>query len=284
MDVITGRDAMRRAVEEHRRAGRRVALVPTMGALHEGHLALVDAARGAADVVVMSVFVNPLQFRPGEDFSRYPRPFAADCALAASRGVDHLFAPSVEEMYGEHAEVRVLAGETASRWEGAHRPGHFDGVLTVVAKLFHIVPADVACFGRKDLQQVTLIRRMVADLDFPVRIAVVPTVRDPDGLALSSRNAFLSAEGRHDALALAQSLFAIRAAWERGVRDTADLEATGRAVLEAVPGVVTDYLAVVDPERLAPVATAEAGAAVVVAARVGGTRLIDNTILGDPSA
>jgi pantoate--beta-alanine ligase len=284
MNVITARDAMRRAVEEHRRAGRRVALVPTMGALHEGHLALVDAARGAADVVVMSVFVNPLQFRPGEDFSRYPRPFAADCALAASRGVDHLFAPSVEEMYGEHAEVRVLAGETASRWEGAHRPGHFDGVLTVVAKLFHIVPADVACFGRKDLQQVTLIRRMVADLDFPVRIAVVPTVRDPDGLALSSRNAFLSAEGRHDALALAQSLFAIRAAWERGVRDTADLEATGRAVLEAVPGVVTDYLAVVDPERLAPVATAEAGAAVVVAARVGGTRLIDNTILGDPSA
>jgi pantoate--beta-alanine ligase len=284
MDVITSRETIRGVVAEHRQAGRRVALVPTMGALHEGHLALVDAARRLADVVVMSLFVNPLQFRPGEDWSRYPRPFDADRALAAARGVRHLFAPSVEQMYGDGTEIRVVAGDTAARWEGAHRPGHFEGVLTVVAKLFHLVPADVACFGRKDLQQVTLIRRMVADLDFPVRIEVVPTVRDADGLALSSRNAFLSPAERRDALALSRALFAIREAWAGGMHDAAALEATGRAILDAVPAVVPDYLAVIDPVHLASVPTARAGTVVVVAARVGTTRLIDNTILGDPSA
>ncbi len=284
MPVLTTREAVRDLVRRHRAAGGTVALVPTMGALHEGHLALVDAARRAADLVVMSVFVNPLQFRPGEDFERYPRQLAADVAAAEARGVDAVFAPTVEEMYGAGQELRVVAGDTASRWEGAHRPGHFDGVLTVVAKLFHVVAPDVACFGRKDIQQATLIRRLVAELDFPLRIAVIPTVRDQDGVALSSRNAFLSPAEREDARGLSQALFAMRSAWQDGTRQVAALLRVGRSVLDAVPGLVTDYLAVVEPERLAATADASAGDVVIVAARVGTTRLIDNTILGDASA
>lgn len=281
MDTLSTITAIRERVAAARRADRRVALVPTMGALHEGHLALVDAARREADLVVMSIFVNPLQFRPGEDFDRYPRPLQRDLALAEARGVDVVFTPEVSEMYGSGDEIRIVPGETGARWEGEFRPGHFDGVLTVVAKLLHVVAPDVACFGRKDVQQATLIRRMVDELDMPVRVVVVPTVRDRDGLALSSRNAFLTAEDRERALAIPAALAAVATAWQRGETSGDALAAVGRGVLQAAPGLVPDYIAVVDADRLRPVRVAEAGAVVVVAARVGVTRLIDNTILGE---
>ncbi len=272
---------LRRRLATARAAGQRIALVPTMGALHEGHLALVDAARAEAEVVVMSVFVNPLQFQAGEDFSRYPRQLERDAALAEARGVTILFAPDSSEMYGSGDEVRVMPGDTAARWEGEYRPGHFEGVLTVVAKLFHIVGPDVACFGRKDVQQATLIRRMVEELDFPLRVVVVPTVRDRDGLALSSRNAFLSPEERETALAIPAALAEIARHWQGGETDADELLEAGQRILQAAPGLVADYIAVADPERLAPVETAEAGDVVAIAARVGATRLIDNTILGE---
>ncbi len=267
-----------------RAAGRRVALVPTMGHLHEGHLALVDEARRRADAVVLSIFVNPLQFGPGEDLGRYPRDLPRDRSLSEARGVDALFVPFVEEMYPPGLEIRVAAGETAERWEGAARPGHFTGVLTVVAKLFHLVEPEVACFGQKDIQQLTLVRRMVQDLDWPVALAAVPTVRDADGLALSSRNVYLSPAERADALSLGRGLRAAEAAWAAGERSAAALEGAVRARLDAARGVRAEYIAVVEPERLRPVASAAAGTILAVAARVGATRLIDNVILGQGTA
>ena len=270
--------AWRRAQREQ---GRRVAFVPTMGALHEGHLALVDEARRQADSTVMSVFVNPLQFGPAEDLARYPRNLGRDRALARERGVDLLFVPEAATMYPPGSEVRVVPGPTADRWEGAVRPGHFAGVLTVVAKLFHLVEPDVACFGQKDIQQVTLVRRMVVDLDWPLRLAVVPTVREPDGLALSSRNVYLSVEERAQALGLSRSLDAAREAFAGGERRAAALEARMRGVLEVFPGVSPDYISIAEPERLTPVDTVEHGTVVAIAARVGRTRLIDNLILGE---
>jgi pantoate--beta-alanine ligase len=265
----------------HRLAGRRIAFVPTMGALHEGHLTLLDVARRHGDVVVMSVFVNPLQFGAGEDLDRYPRNIERDLELAGSRGADVVFTPTVHEMYGKGDEVRVVAGDLASRWEGAARPGHFDGVLTVVTKLFNIVQPDVACFGRKDLQQATLIARMIEQLDFPIELVVVPTVRDHDGLALSSRNAFLSDEERQVALRIPSALAAAAQAWRDGERDAASLEQLVVAVLAAGEGLTPDYIAVIDPVRLEPVQTAPAGTVIAVAAQVGSTRLIDNIVLGE---
>jgi pantoate--beta-alanine ligase len=263
-----------------RAAGRRVALVPTMGHLHEGHLALVDEARRCADAVVLSIFVNPLQFGPGEDLERYPRDLPRDRSLSEARGVDALFVPSVDEMYPPGREIRVAAGETAERWEGAARPGHFTGVLTVVAKLFHLVEPEVACFGQKDVQQLTLVRRMLQDLDWPIALAVVPTVRDADGLALSSRNVYLSPAERADALSLSRGLRSAEAAWRAGEHSAAALEGVVRARLGAAAGVSAEYIAVVEPERLRPVERAVAGTIIAVAAGVGGTRLIDNVILG----
>ncbi len=263
-----------------RAAARRVALVPTMGHLHEGHLALVDEARRRADAVVLSIFVNPLQFGPAEDLERYPRDLPRDRSLSETRGVAALFVPSVDEMYPPGMEIRVAAGETAERWEGAARPGHFTGVLTVVAKLFHLVEPEVACFGQKDIQQLTLVRRMLQDLDWPVALAVVPTARDADGLALSSRNVYLSPAERADALSLSRGLRSAEAAWRGGERSAAALEAVVRASLGAAPGVRAEYIAVVEPERLRPVESAAAGTIIAIAARVGRTRLIDNVILG----
>ena len=271
--------AWRRAQREQ---GRRVALVPTMGALHEGHLALVDQARREAESVVLSVFVNPLQFGPAEDLARYPRNLERDRALARERGVALLFVPSAEVMYPPGSEVRVVPGTTAERWEGAVRPGHFAGVLTVVAKLFHLVEPEVACFGQKDIQQVTLVRRMIVDLDWPLRLSVVPTVREADGLALSSRNVYLSAQDRAQALGLSRALEAARAAFAAGERSAARLEARMREVLAVYPGVAPDYISIVEPDRLEPVETAASGTVVAIAARVGKTRLIDNLILGEP--
>jgi pantoate--beta-alanine ligase len=270
--------AWRRAQREQ---GRRVALVPTMGYLHAGHLSLVDVARAEADTVAMSIFVNPLQFGPAEDLERYPRNLARDRALARERGVDLLFVPDVPAMYPPGSEVRVVAGETGSRWEGAVRPGHFDGVLTVVAKLFHLVEPEVAVFGQKDIQQLTLIRRMVEDLDWPVRLVAAPIARDSDGLALSSRNVYLSAEEREEALGLSRSLAAAAASFGGGERRADAIEAAVRRALEARGAIAVDYIAVVEPDRLMPVSEVRSGTIVAIAARVGRTRLIDNVILAE---
>ena len=284
MDEYASIEALRERLVREREAGRTIGFVPTMGFLHDGHLALVDDLRSVVDIIVMSIFVNPLQFGPNEDLSRYPRNIERDRALAASRGVEILFAPSVAEMYPPGAEIRVVAGATASRWEGAHRPGHFDGVLTVVAKLFNIVRPDVAAFGQKDLEQVTLIRKLVRDLDFPLALRVLPTVRDTDGLALSSRNAYLTPATRIQALSLSHALHAVELRWRAGERDANVLRELAAAVFASAGGVVPDYIAVADPDSLAPVARAEAGTVVAVAARVGTTRLIDNVILNEVRA
>ena len=252
-----------------------------MGYLHEGHLALVDEAKRRADVVVLSIFVNPLQFGPTEDLERYPRDLAHDRAVALDRGVDLVFLPSIEAMYPPGSEVRVLPGSAGIRWEGAARPGHFIGVLTVVAKLFRLVEPEVACFGQKDVQQLTLIRQMVRDLNCPVEIAAVPTVREPDGLALSSRNAYLAADQRRRAVALSRALRAAHEAWQRGETRATVLEARIQEVFGTEAGVTVEYIAVVDPEALAPVETANARTIIAVAARVGSTRLIDNIILAE---
>ena len=278
MDEITGLPEMR---AWSRSAKGSIGFVPTMGYLHEGHLRLVDRARASCDFVAMSIFVNPLQFGPAEDFARYPRDLARDRELAAGRGVDILFVPDERAMYPGEPRIRVAAptGPLGETLEGAARPGHFAGVLTVVAKLFHIVEPRVAVFGRKDFQQAMLVRRMVSDLDFPLTIEVAPTVRERDGLALSSRNAYLSAEQRRSALALSGALRAVETAWRGGITEGAVLQQRGLGVLSA-PGVVPEYLALVDTE-LQPVTRATAETVLVVAARVGITRLIDNVVLGD---
>ncbi len=268
-------------VRAQRREGRRIALVPTMGYLHEGHLALVDEARQRADVVLMSIFVNPLQFGPTEDLARYPRDLPRDRRLAEQRGVDALFVPSAAVMYPPGSETRVVPGRTATRWEGAARPGHFGGVLTVVAKLFHLVEPDVACFGRKDVQQIVLVRQMVRDLDWPIELAVVPTVREPDGLALSSRNAYLEPEQRRRATALSGALQEAHVAWRGGERSAEAIEARMRGFLASFPDLAVEYIAVAEPDALTPVTEVQATTIVALAARVGLTRLIDNIILGE---
>jgi pantoate--beta-alanine ligase len=268
-------------VRTQRREGRRIALVPTMGYLHEGHLALVNEARQRADVVLMSIFVNPLQFGPTEDLARYPRDLPRDRRLAEQRGVDALFVPSAPVMYPPGSETRVVPGLSATRWEGAARPGHFGGVLTVVAKLFHLVEPDVACFGRKDVQQIVLVRQMVRDLDWPIELAVVPTVREPDGLALSSRNAYLDPEQRRRATALSGALQEAHMAWRGGERSAAAIEARMRGFLASFPELQVEYIAVAEPDALTPVTEVEGTTIVALAARVGLTRLIDNIILGE---
>lgn len=273
--------ALRRWVAEQRGRGRRVGFVPTMGFLHEGHLALVDAARRRADAVAMSIFVNPLQFAPTDDLSRYPRDLPRDRALAAGRGVDFLFVPDASVMYPAGGETRVVPGTAADRWEGEFRPGHFSGVLTVVAKLFHLVQPDVTCFGRKDIQQVTLVRAMVRDLDWPLEIVVVPTIRESDGLALSSRNVYLGADDRAQALGLSRALREADRLWRAGERSAKRLERAVRETLRMYPGLTADYIAVCEPTAMAPVADAVAGTIVALAARVGSTRLIDNIVLGE---
>jgi pantoate--beta-alanine ligase len=259
-----------------RATGRRIGFVPTMGYLHEGHLALVDEAKRRADVVVLSIFVNPLQFGPGEDLARYPRDLPRDRGLAAARGVDALFVPTAATMYPPGSEIRVTPGAVAERWEGAARPGHFEGVLTVVAKLFHLVEPDVACFGRKDVQQLALVRQMVRDLDWPVEIVAVPTVRESDGLALSSRNAYLKPEERGKATAISRALQAAHQAWRSGETRAGVLEERVKQELGRQPEVSVEYIAIVEPDTLAPVVVVDARTVVAIAARVGGTRLIDN--------
>ena len=264
-----------------RSAGRLIGFVPTMGYLHEGHLSLVDEARRRTDSVILSIFVNPLQFGPSEDLSRYPRDIPRDRALASARGVDALFVPTVAAMYPPGSQVRLSPGPIADLWEGAARPGHFTGVLTVVAKLFHLVEPDVACFGQKDVQQLTLVRRMVRDLDWPVEIVAAPTVREPDGLALSSRNAYLNPEDRGRAVVLSRALHAAHQAWRGGETRATGLEARMRQELGREPTVAVEYISIADPETLASVDTTDERTVVSIAARIGGTRLIDNIQLGE---
>jgi pantoate--beta-alanine ligase len=248
----------------------KIGLVPTMGALHDGHRALLSAARAECDRVVMSLFVNPTQFGPGEDLDRYPRSDAGDRAIAAAEGVDEVYAPSVEEMYPAGFATTVSAGALGARYEGHHRPGHFDGVATVVLKLFARVRPSVAYFGRKDAQQVAVIRTMLRDLNLPIELRVVPIVRDADGLALSTRNAYLQADERRRALALPRALQAgLEASAGGGGADGA--LAAARAVLEAADGISVDYLEVADLD----------GPTLAAAVRVGSTRLIDNVHLDE---
>jgi pantoate--beta-alanine ligase len=257
-----------------RAPGRPVVLVPTMGALHAGHRALLRRARELGGAVVVSIFVNPLQFGPAEDLGRYPRSFAADLRAAAEEGASLVFAPTSEVMYGAGAQVTVHPGPLGEQLEGASRPGHFGGVLTVVAKLFGLVRPDVAVFGEKDYQQLTLIRRMVSDLDLGVRVVGVPTVREPDGLALSSRNNYLSTVER---AAAARLSVALRAGVAAAAQGPAEVLAAGRAELDAEPAVAPDYLELRAAD-LGPVPPA-GPARLLVAARVGSTRLIDNVPL-----
>jgi len=284
MLVVHRRSEIRDWSGRARRAGERIGLVPTMGALHAGHTSLVPVAReGGAERVVMSIFVNPLQFGPREDFDRYPRDLDRDLEVASAAEVDVVFAPTREEMYpsGEPI-VRVVPTAGADRLCGRSRPGHFEGVLTVVAKLFGITLPDVAVFGQKDYQQLVLIRRMVTDLDFPVDVLAGPIVREADGLAMSSRNRYLSPSERSHALALSAALRECQEMFERGERDVA---AYVRRLHEAGgPGVSVEYGEVVDPQTLQPALQVEAGTVCAIAAHVGATRLIDNHILGTPLA
>jgi pantoate--beta-alanine ligase len=270
---------VRAYVAQARRAGRSVGFVPTMGAFHAGHAALMRAARAACDDVIVSLFVNPTQFNEAADLDAYPRMEASDAAIAEDNGVDVLFAPPVAEIYPDGVATSVRVAGLSVVLEGAERgPGHFDGVCTVVCKLFNIVAPDVAYFGQKDAQQVVVIRRMVRDLDLPIRLEVVPTVREPDGLALSSRNARLGAADRERATALRRGLDAAEAIVAAGEPDPAPAEAAGRAAMRAA-GVEPEYFAIVDPDTLEGVERIDGRVLVVVAARVGPARLIDNVLI-----
>jgi pantoate--beta-alanine ligase len=270
---------MRAACREARRRCQRLGFVPTMGALHEGHLSLVRAARASCDVVAASIFVNPTQFGPNEDLAKYPRDFERDRDLLAKEGMELLFAPAVEEMYPAGAVTWVTVERLSDKLDGRSRPGHFRGVTTVVAKLFHIVKPDAAFFGQKDAAQVAIIRRMVRDLNFPVEIVACPIVREADGLAMSSRNAYLDLAQRQQALVLHRALMRVQKSWEAGERHAKQLEAAGREEIAAEKSIRLDYFEVVDPDSLDPVNDLADRALVAVAAYVGTTRLIDNILL-----
>ena len=279
MNVLTTIEAMRSASRAAKTAGKRVGFVPTMGALHEGHLSLVRSAKAQCDVVATSIFVNPTQFGPNEDFSKYPRAFERDRELFAKEGVELLFAPAVEEMYPAGAVTYVTVEGMSERLCGKSRPGHFRGVTTVVSKLFNIVEPDIAFFGQKDAAQVAIIRRMVRDLDIPVEIAVCPIVREADGLAMSSRNTYLDLQQRKAALVLYRSLQKVKREFESGESNAAKLAEQGRKLFALEPSVRLDYLEIVDPDNLEALDNVESSALVAVAAFLGATRLIDNFIL-----
>jgi pantoate--beta-alanine ligase len=282
---IAGRiDETRAASRTARHAGQRVSLVPTMGALHDGHLSLVRRAKAEAGFVVVSIFVNPLQFGPGEDFNKYPRTFGHDQAVLQREGMDLIFAPSVAEMYPKGAVTYVNVDGLSERLDGKSRPGHFRGVATVVSKLFHIVEPDVAFFGQKDAAQVAILKRMVSDLNLPVEIVVCPIVREPDGLAMSSRNVYLDPGQRRQALVLSRSLRRAQELFLHGERRADRIGDAARKVFAEEPAVRLDYLSIVDPDSLESVNDTAPGTLVAVAAYVGATRLIDNIILGKPDS
>jgi pantoate--beta-alanine ligase len=258
---------------------KRLGLVPTMGALHEGHLSLVRAAKARCEAVAVSIFVNPTQFGPTEDLSKYPRPFDRDCQLLEKEGVDILFAPSVDEIYPNGQVTWVLVEGLSEKLDGRSRPGHFRGVTTIVSKLFHILEPDAAFFGQKDAAQLAVIRRMVEDLNFPVEIVACPIVRESDGLAMSSRNAYLNREERGRALVLRRSLEQVQQEFQNGERIAAKLIAAAKEIFAREPQIVLDYFEIVDPDTLDPVERISQKTLVTVAANVGSTRLIDNLVL-----
>jgi pantoate--beta-alanine ligase len=279
MKVCTTNPEARAVCDDARASGKSLGLVPTMGALHEGHLSLVRAAKSQCDAVAVSIFVNPTQFGPAEDLSKYPRQFESDRQLLEKEGVEILFAPPVEEIY-PHGEVTwVLVEGLSEKLDGRSRPGHFRGVTTIVAKLFHIVEPAAAFFGQKDAAQLAVIRRMVRDLNFPVEIVACPIVREPDGLAMSSRNAYLSREERGRALVLQRALQETQQQFNAGERSAAKLIAIGKEVFAGEPQVALDYFEIVDPDTLDPVERVSQKTLIAVAAYVGATRLIDNVAL-----
>ena len=279
MEVIRTVHELRRWTRADRYQGNTIGIVPTMGALHEGHASLIRAARNQCGLVVVSIFVNPTQFGSNEDYARYPRTFEADCALARTEGADLIFAPSVEELYPQGAATFVEVEGLDNRLDGASRPGHFRGVATVVAKLLIATEADLAFFGQKDAAQVAVLRRMVADLRLPARIVVCPIVREPDGLALSSRNVYLKADERRQALVLSRAVRHVESLAAAGERRAADLIAAAKKIFAADPAVRLDYIELFNWDTLLPVQTASPGTLFAVAAWVGSTRLIDNTII-----
>jgi pantoate--beta-alanine ligase len=279
MKICKTIEEMRSASSATRREGKRFGFVPTMGALHEGHLSLVRAAKAKSDVVAVSIFVNPLQFGPTEDLAKYPRSFERDREFLEKEAVDILFAPQTEEMYPKGAVTYVTVEGLSEKLCGSSRPGHFRGVTTVVAKLFHIVEPDLAFFGQKDAAQATIIRRMVRDLNLPVEIVVCPIVREPDGLAMSSRNAYLSLQERETALVLNRSLTETKNRFDQGERNAIALIAVGKQIVAQEPAARLDYFEILDPGTLDPIQALTSPALVAVAAFVGNTRLIDNILL-----
>jgi pantoate--beta-alanine ligase len=271
--------AMKAACRQITRTGKTLGFVPTMGALHEGHFSLVRAGRSRCDVTAVSIFVNPLQFGPTEDLEKYPRSLERDAAMLEKLGVELLFVPTVEEMYPAGAKTYVLVDELSSKLDGASRPGHFRGVATVVTKLFETVRPDFAFFGQKDAVQVAVLRKMVRDLDMDVQIVVCPIMREPDGLAMSSRNVYLSADERRQALVLHRALMRIQREVDGGERDAARLLEVGNQVIAEERGARLDYFAIVDPDTIEPVEDIGRGALAAVAAYFGRTRLIDNIVL-----
>jgi len=269
----------REAIAEARQRGQRVGFVPTMGYLHEGHLSLIDLCRERAEYTVVSVFVNPTQFGPGEDFERYPRDFERDRSLLEARGVDLLFAPDAEEIYPEEPLVRFQIEQLADHLCGPRRPGHFSGVLLVVAKLFNIIRPDVAVFGRKDLQQLVIIKRMVRDLNFPIEIVAGPTVREPDGLAMSSRNGYLSPEDRERASVLYRALQRVKGLIAEGERSARRVIHTMTEMISRTEGARIDYIEIVELERLQPIERLAGRFAIALAVYIGQARLIDNIVL-----
>ncbi|MFO0838637.1 MAG: pantoate--beta-alanine ligase [Phycisphaerae bacterium] len=269
----------RASVDAARRAGQAIRFVPTMGALHAGHRSLIDAARRGGGFVVVSIFVNPLQFGPNEDFAKYPRREDEDLRSCESAGVDLLFLPTRDELYPDGAVTRVRVNGLSEHLCGAFRPGHFEGVATIVSKLFNIVRPDAAYFGQKDAQQLAVIRRLVADLDFPIEVVGCPTVREPDGLALSSRNAYLTSEQRAQATCLNAALRHAEKAIQGGVRDASPVIDGMLKIIESAAPTRIDYVSVVNPRTLTPVRRIDGTVLIALAVRIGGTRLIDNLLV-----
>jgi pantoate--beta-alanine ligase len=281
MKIISNVQDMQNLALSLKREGKHISFVPTMGYLHEGHASLLRAGRTRGDVLVLSIFVNPIQFGPGEDLDRYPRNLDGDCAIARACGVDIIFTPTAAEMYPPGFQTAIRVRELALPLCGASRPGHFDGVATVVAKLFNIVQPDLALFGKKDFQQMAIIRRMVADLSQPVEIVGMPIVREKDGLAMSSRNAYLTEDQRRSALCLSRAIRLVRERYAAGERAATTLLSTARELIQAEPAAAIDYLEFRDAGTLETVSKVSATTLMALAVKIGITRLIDNTVLGD---
>lgn len=281
MITIHTPEIMQKFSLEHKHAGKKIAFVPTMGYLHEGHATLLREAKKNADIVVLSIFVNPIQFGANEDLDRYPRDFDRDCAIAEECQADIIYYPEPSQMYPEGFQTNISLSRISLPLCGAKRPGHFDGVATVVAKLFNIVQPDVAIFGKKDFQQLALIRQMVKDLNFPIEIIGIPIVREPDQLAMSSRNAYLSETERKAALSLSKSIDAIKQLYNSGEKDVDKLRKCAIEIISSEPLAKIDYIELRDSERLNEILTADDNTVIALAVFIGKTRLIDNRILGE---